>query len=372
MSDVYVKGHFRKGKWIAAHYKTSPEKGNPYKNYSYPGNYNPYKREYAPGSRESYLYNNYEKERNNLNTFSNFSSNRTQHNGNVADRSSTFSRSPSYAEQKSAIDQALSKGKINEALALALDYLKNNPYDAGIYTIIAKIYVLLGDYDKAIQYYKHRINFGSNHRKIYHGIASCYSKLKLYREAITNYRTVIEKQVSVHADELHTDSLYNIGLSYIELNEPVQAINYISKLIPDGTDLGHAYCERGRAYLLSGETKLALADFEKAIKTVTTDFDVIYKIIKYLCFNKMFDYAEKILLFLERIRPDALETKLCRTILVHETEAANNEGYAGPVRSTPTIEEKKQLHEFSNRDICIHCGMSKKYSEGFHKYTCRK
>lgn len=371
MSDVYVKGHFRKGKWIAGHFKTSPEKGNPYKNYSFPGNYNPYKREFAPGTKSAYLYNNYEKERSSPNKFINFSNSHVQPHINAVDRNSILSRSQSYAEQRSAIDQALAKGKINEALTLALEYLKKNPDDSGIYTIIAKLYVLLGDYDKAVQYYKHRISFGSNHRKIFHGIASCYSKMRLYREAITNYRTVIEKQVSVHADELHADSLYNIGLSYIELNEPAQAINYISKLIPDGSDLGHAYCERGRAYLLSGETKLALADFEKAIKTVTTDFDVIYKIIKYLCFKKMFDYAEKILLFLERIRPDALETKLCRTILVHETEAANNESNALPVRITPSIEEKKQLHEFRNRNICIHCGMSKKYSEGFHKYTCR-
>lgn len=65
--DVYVKGHYRKGKWIEGHYKTRPEKGNPGKNYSYPGNYNPYTREYAPGTSDSYLYNNYEKERS-LNT----------------------------------------------------------------------------------------------------------------------------------------------------------------------------------------------------------------------------------------------------------------------------------------------------------------
>lgn len=63
MSDVYVKGHFRKGKYIAPYYKTRPTKGNPTNNYSFPGNYNPHKREYAKGTVSSYLYNNYEKER---------------------------------------------------------------------------------------------------------------------------------------------------------------------------------------------------------------------------------------------------------------------------------------------------------------------
>lgn len=68
--DVFVKGHYRKGKWIEGHFKTRPEKGNPQKNYSFPGNFNPYKKEFAPGTPSAYLYNNYEKERLSSTSFS--------------------------------------------------------------------------------------------------------------------------------------------------------------------------------------------------------------------------------------------------------------------------------------------------------------
>ena len=38
--SVYVYGYIRNGKYVKSHYRTCPD-GNPYNNYSFPGNYNP-------------------------------------------------------------------------------------------------------------------------------------------------------------------------------------------------------------------------------------------------------------------------------------------------------------------------------------------
>lgn len=54
-SDVYVSGYYRKnGTYVRGHYRSKAD-GNPYNNYSYPGNYNPYTGKIAKGSPVSYL-----------------------------------------------------------------------------------------------------------------------------------------------------------------------------------------------------------------------------------------------------------------------------------------------------------------------------
>lgn len=56
--DVYVNGYYRKdGTYVQPHYRSAPD-GNPYNNYSYPGNLNPYTGRVAPGSPDTYLRNN--------------------------------------------------------------------------------------------------------------------------------------------------------------------------------------------------------------------------------------------------------------------------------------------------------------------------
>jgi hypothetical protein len=56
-SQVRVRGYFRKnGTYVQPHYRSLPD-GNPYNNYSYPGNINPYTGKVAPGSPSVYLKN---------------------------------------------------------------------------------------------------------------------------------------------------------------------------------------------------------------------------------------------------------------------------------------------------------------------------
>jgi hypothetical protein len=60
-SDAAVKvgGYFRKdGTYVQPHYRSNPD-GNPYNNWSYPGNTNPYTGEVASGNPQTYLQNYY-------------------------------------------------------------------------------------------------------------------------------------------------------------------------------------------------------------------------------------------------------------------------------------------------------------------------
>ena len=52
---VRVNGYYRKdGTYVRPHYRTKPD-GNPYNNYSYPGNYNPNTRKITTGNSQTYL-----------------------------------------------------------------------------------------------------------------------------------------------------------------------------------------------------------------------------------------------------------------------------------------------------------------------------
>jgi len=60
---VRVRGHYRRTKsgrlvWVKPHYRSNPD-GNPYNNWSFPGNINPYTGKVAPGNPATYLKNYY-------------------------------------------------------------------------------------------------------------------------------------------------------------------------------------------------------------------------------------------------------------------------------------------------------------------------
>jgi hypothetical protein len=59
--SVSVRGYTRKdGTYVSPHYRSAPD-GNPYNNWSYPGNVNPYTGKVAPGNPDIYLENYYNK-----------------------------------------------------------------------------------------------------------------------------------------------------------------------------------------------------------------------------------------------------------------------------------------------------------------------
>lgn len=58
---VYVRGYTRKdGTYVQPHYRSNPD-GNPYNNWSYPGNTNPYTDKVASGNPDTYLRNYYDR-----------------------------------------------------------------------------------------------------------------------------------------------------------------------------------------------------------------------------------------------------------------------------------------------------------------------
>jgi len=58
-ADVWVRGYYRKdGTYVSGHWRSNPD-GNPYNNWSYPGNINPHTGKIATGNPSTYLKNYY-------------------------------------------------------------------------------------------------------------------------------------------------------------------------------------------------------------------------------------------------------------------------------------------------------------------------
>jgi len=56
-----VRGYYRSnGTYVRPHYRTNPD-GNPYNNYSFPGNYNPNTGMITPGNPDTYLKRYYDR-----------------------------------------------------------------------------------------------------------------------------------------------------------------------------------------------------------------------------------------------------------------------------------------------------------------------
>ncbi len=61
-ADQYVQGYYRSnGTYVQPYWRSDPD-GNPFDNFTYPGNLNPYTGLVAPGNPDSYLRNYYERE----------------------------------------------------------------------------------------------------------------------------------------------------------------------------------------------------------------------------------------------------------------------------------------------------------------------
>jgi len=60
-ADEYVHGYYRSnGTYVQPYWRSDPD-GNPYNNYSFPGNSNPYTGKIAPGNPDTYLRNYYDR-----------------------------------------------------------------------------------------------------------------------------------------------------------------------------------------------------------------------------------------------------------------------------------------------------------------------
>jgi len=174
-ADVRVKGYYRKdGTYVRGHYRSDPD-GNPYNNWSYPGNINPYTGKVAPGNPGTYL-KNYYKKRSKKNYFYYTpapSSQKFYSEGSASAHSYRMRGRTYYREGKS--DLAIKD--YNKALAL-------NPRSAYVYNERGMAYSNLGKLNEAIADYTQAIKLYPGFAVAYYNRTIAYLKLGKYDKAL--------------------------------------------------------------------------------------------------------------------------------------------------------------------------------------------
>lgn len=175
IADVWVSGYYRKdGTYVRGHYRSDPD-GNPYNNWSYPGNINPHTGKIAPGNPDTYLKNYYNKR--NKKTYSNYE--------------------PTPSSQKSYPTPSIS---------------------AHSYRIRGRSYYRNGEFDLAIKEYNQALTLNPNSPYIYNDRGMAYSALKKVNEAIADYTQAIRLYPGL------AEAYYNRAVGYLKLGKYDKAL----------------------------------------------------------------------------------------------------------------------------------------------------
>lgn len=126
-ASVYVSGYTRKdGTYVSGHYRSSPD-GNPYNNWSYPGNTNPYTGKTATGNSSTYLDNYYNRSSGSSGSTLGLSSSLGFNNYQVPSIVSeefkkTYQRPPTFKESKYWKNRARTDKQTLDALQNTMSY----------------------------------------------------------------------------------------------------------------------------------------------------------------------------------------------------------------------------------------------------------
>lgn len=267
-SPVQVQGYYRNdGTYVRPHERTRPD-GNPYNNYSFPGNYNPNTGETTPGNPKTYLrhYNNQPDDDHDYITIVQFSLKELGYNpgpidGIYGNRTrtaiSTFQHSvgipssgeltqltidklveaPNKPSETRIPDASISKTKYthlrsvsipNESIAKSAEYITRQEFE-NRYSQAQKFFEQ-SHYSEAIKLFSTLLN-ENIHPKLadnsQYWIGECYFGLGDYRQSITEF----EKVFNFNDNDKYDDAYLKLGLCNMKIGKRQQAKLHFSQIL---------------------------------------------------------------------------------------------------------------------------------------------
>ena len=87
---------------------------------------------------------------------------------------------------------------------------------------------------------------------------ACYA-LGRHENASEVYRTLLDREPA------NVDARFNLGLAYLRLRQPDEAVREFTETLVRSPQLAEAYYQRGNAHDDLGEFERALSDYQRAI-----------------------------------------------------------------------------------------------------------
>lgn len=233
--EVDIEGYYRNdGTYVGPHKRSAPD-GNPYNNYSFPGNYNPNTGTTTPGTSKSYL----RRYRDLRDIFGN-STSAILIGSDVPEIPNTLETTEKLIERVDALNTSRLQNHIESDVNPELSAVSNIPIrvdnaqvtqgksEENYRKAITSYFQF--DYAEAIELFSQFLKENPNHNfadNAQYWIGDSYFMLRNYQKSIEELRKVL----SFASNEKHSDTYLRIGLCYLELHNNDQARHYLDQVM---------------------------------------------------------------------------------------------------------------------------------------------
>lgn len=145
-----------------------------------------------------------------------------------------------------------------------------------IFNNIGNIEKKLGNFNKAIIFYKKALDLDENNSHIYFNIANCYFSLKQNVEAINNYEKTIE------IDNQYYNAHNNLGMLYLNSSQALKAEFHLKEAIKLNKNFPEAILNLHFSYIFQNKISEAILLLTQAIEdNIINEKIVFYRAITY-------------------------------------------------------------------------------------------
>jgi len=187
--------------------------------------------------------------------------------------------------------------KIDEAITLLSDSLKEKPNNLQIINRLSELYLKKGDYDNAMAYAEKALSINSNAAAARYVKGTVYFIREEYEKASIQFENFFEPPPN------YGDVFYKLGLCYLELDKPQQGISELKKMIERYPRYVPAYFTLAYAYMREGWSDEAIALCQKGLELSPNNVKGLEILAKANITTKNFNEAERAYENLIKARP---------------------------------------------------------------------
>ena len=159
--------------------------------------------------------------------------------------------------------------QFEHALSHYQQALAQRPKHALSHHQIACIHCQLGNSTLAIQSFLSALEHAPDHHESHHNLAALYTQSHQYKLALPHWLRALE----THLD---AETLYNVGATYLALNQSLEAKPYLLDALAHNSDHSDTHIALGAVYLKSNEQQQAILHYRTALSLDATLDDVRY------------------------------------------------------------------------------------------------
>ena len=150
--------------------------------------------------------------------------------------------------------------------------LSKNKDDYDVLNFLGTIQLIVGNYEKSIEYFKKVIKLLPSHPNALYNLGLAYQQINMFEEAEVYYKKLLL------VNDFHPDALNNLGLIYFHTNKFTEAESCYNDVLKYQPDNVSAINNLANLYLKLSKYNLAIENYLRAIKVQNNNEDLFYNL----------------------------------------------------------------------------------------------